>query len=92
MPRLSHASFVRVSAALLLAVLVLSVAHAAVPDHKTLDCSTCKALHVPGVVAETGGQAIALPPGPGGPSLQEEFRPQLRVRGLQLLRAPPSFS
>ena len=93
MPRWTEAWFGRVAAVLLLAVLVLSVAHAAVPDHKTQrDCSTCKALHAPGLVVEAAGHAAALPPGPAGPCLREEFRPQTRARGLQLLRAPPLFS
>jgi hypothetical protein len=93
MPRWTGLSTARWCAAILLAVVVVSTAHAAIPDHQTRnDCSICKALHAPGLAVEMVRAAAlpppapeALPPGPAG-------RPQIGSRGLTALRAPPSFS
>lgn len=80
-------------AAVLLALLALSMVHVATPHAGAQrDCQACKALSSPGVaqipgglvrpVAETCAVTVPPPAGPRGPSAHSH----------RLLRAPPEFS
>jgi len=84
------AGLTRWCAAMLLALLALSMIHAAAPHHATQrDCATCKALTSPGVAQVPGGISrpaevqirIAVLP-PDSPLCKS-------ARSLSPLRAPP---
>ena len=85
-----RAGLTRWCAAILLALLALSMLHAASPHHATQrDCATCKALTSPGVAQAPGGfgrpaevpTRIAVLP-PESPLCKS-------ARSLSPLRAPP---
>jgi len=93
MLRWTDRSAARWCAVILLVIVAISSAHAAIPDHKTgNDCSICKALQAPVLMVESAGTIALPPPAPRALPPGPDFRPQLRVRGLTSLRAPPSFS
>lgn len=80
-------------AGLLLAILALSVLHAAVPHGSTQrDCYACKALQTP-VVAQPGEAHVApLPPRSPAPAAPADSPVPRRGRSLSPLRAPPPQS
>ena len=93
MLRWTDRSAARWCAVILLVIVAISSAHAAIPDHQTgNDCSICKALQAPGLMVESAGTTALPPPDPEVLPPGPAFRPQLRVRGLTSLRAPPLFS
>ncbi len=93
MLRWTGLSTARWCAVILLVIIAIASAHAAIPDHKTgNDCSICKALQAPGLTVESAVTTALPPPTSKTPTPGPTFRPQLRLRGLSSLRAPPSFS
>ena len=77
-------------AAILLALLAISMLHAAVPHSAAQrDCATCKALNAPGVEQACGGPGRPA----GGPAGFAALKPAgplcAAVRCLKPLRAPP---
>jgi len=93
MLRWTGLSTTRWCAAILLAVVLVSTAHAAIPDHKTQnDCSICKALHAPGLAVEMVRAAALPPPAPEALPAGPAHRPRIRTRGFNSLRAPPAVS
>ncbi len=90
MQPLFRAGLTRWCAAILLALLALSMLHAAAPHHATQrDCATCKALSSPGVAQVSSG--LGCPSGvPSQIAALPEAGPlSASTRYLRPLRAPP---
>ncbi len=87
-----RAGLTRWCAAILLALLALSMLHAAAPHHATQrDCATCKALSSPGVAQVSAGLGR-----PSGTPSQFTTLPEAEplspsARYLRPLRAPPEL-
>src|SRR5262245_44015517 len=76
--------------AILLALLALSMLHAATPhDGAQRDCSVCKALNSPGVAQDAGGPGLPAPQPAGFTQLPPPSPLINSASLLKPLRAPP---
>ena len=85
-----RAGLTRWCAAIVLALLALSLLHAASPHHATQrDCATCKALTSPGVAQQPSPIGRPEAVSTQIATLQTALTPSPSTRSLSPLRAPP---
>jgi len=86
----TRAGLTRWCAAIVLALLALSMLHAAAPHHAAQrDCATCKALTSPGVAQQAGGIGRPAVVATRIATLPPAFPTCASARSLSPLRAPP---